>query len=72
MFADSAKYLAAAVEAANDRKVAVADLAKKHNLDAALLERWIKVLAIKALVEGQDGARRTGEDGADEYRGIIG
>ncbi len=51
VFADSAKYLTATVDAANDRKLSVADLAKKHNLDAALLERWIKVLAVEPLVK---------------------
>ena len=46
-FADSAKYLAAAVEAANDRKLTTEELAKKHGLDAAFLYRWIAVLAVE-------------------------
>jgi mono/diheme cytochrome c family protein len=47
VFVGSAKYLAAAVEAANDRKVSLEELAKKHNLDAPFLKRWIEVLALE-------------------------
>jgi hypothetical protein len=47
VFANSAKYLAAAVEAANDSKASVDDLAKRHGLDAAFLKQWTFVLAIK-------------------------
>jgi mono/diheme cytochrome c family protein len=46
-FANSAKYLAAAVELANDRKLTPEDAAKKHALDAAFLKRWSEVLAIE-------------------------
>jgi mono/diheme cytochrome c family protein len=46
IFADSAKYLAAAVEAANDKKLTVEDLAKKHGLNADLARRWFDVLAL--------------------------
>lgn len=46
VFKGSAKYLAAVLEAANDRKVTTDDLAKKHELDAALLKRWVEVLAV--------------------------
>ncbi|MFT4550459.1 MAG: transposase-like protein, partial [Verrucomicrobiales bacterium] len=44
MFAATEKYLAAAVEAANQREPSVKDVAAKHGLDAAWLERWIKEL----------------------------
>ena len=47
VFATSAKYLAAAVESANDRKLSVEDLARKHALDAAFLKRWNEVLAVE-------------------------
>src|SRR5204863_256385 len=40
VFADSDKYLAAAVEAANDKTLTADDLAKKHGIDAAFLKRW--------------------------------
>src|SRR5262249_10484577 len=41
--------LAAAVEAANDRRTSPDDLAKKHGLDAAFLKRWVEVLAVQPL-----------------------
>ncbi|HVL13494.1 MAG TPA: hypothetical protein VM529_13085, partial [Gemmata sp.] len=47
VFANSAKYLAAVVELANDRKLSPDDAAKKHNLDAAFLKRWAEVLAVE-------------------------
>jgi hypothetical protein len=47
VFAGSSRYLAAAVEAANDRKLTPDDLAKKHGLDAAFLKRWVEVLAVE-------------------------
>lgn len=49
VFVGSAKYLAAAVESANDRKLSLDDLAKKHGLDVAFLTRWIEVLAVEPL-----------------------
>jgi hypothetical protein len=49
LFADTAKYLGAVVEAANHRTVAAEDVAKKQGLDAAHLKRWIEVLAIESL-----------------------
>jgi hypothetical protein len=49
LFADTARYLAAAVEAANDKQLSVDDLAKKHNLDSAFLKRWISVVAVEPL-----------------------
>ena len=49
VFAGSARYLAAAIEAANDRKVTLNELAKKHGLDAAFLKRCVAVLAVEPL-----------------------
>jgi hypothetical protein len=46
VFADTPKYLAAVIEAANDRKRSVEDLASKHGLDARFLKRWIDLLAL--------------------------
>ncbi len=61
VFANTAKYLAAAVELANDRKLSVNDLVKKHELDAAFLKRWIDVLAVKPVgqtpAESQEAGR---------------
>jgi hypothetical protein len=54
VFADTAKYLAAAVEAAGDRKPSADDLAKKHGLDAALARRWIDVLALTGQAPGAE------------------
>ncbi|HZT81155.1 MAG TPA: DUF1587 domain-containing protein, partial [Gemmataceae bacterium] len=48
-FAGTAKYLAAAVEIANDPKLTPDDLARKHGLDAAFLKRWVEVLAVAPL-----------------------
>lgn len=47
IFAETPKYLAAAVEAANDPKLTPDSLAQKHALDAAFLKRWIELLAVK-------------------------
>jgi hypothetical protein len=44
LFRDAAKYLNAVAEAAHDRKLAVADLVKKHELDAVRLRRWIDLV----------------------------
>ncbi|HEY7424009.1 MAG TPA: DUF1592 domain-containing protein [Gemmataceae bacterium] len=49
VFAGTAKYLAAVVEAANDRRITPNALAKKHRLDAAFLKRWVEVLAVEPL-----------------------
>src|SRR5207244_11291398 len=54
VFAGSAKYLAAAVEAVNDRQSTLDDLAKKHGLDAPFLKRWIEVLAVESLEKGAE------------------
>jgi mono/diheme cytochrome c family protein len=47
VFTNSATYLAATVELANDKKLTVEDAAKKHGLDAAFLKRWSEVLAVE-------------------------
>lgn len=47
VYRDAAKYLAAAAEAAHEPKPTAEDLAKKHGLDAALLKRWIDLLALE-------------------------
>lgn len=49
LFADTAKHLSAAVEVANDPKVSVANLARKHGLEPLLLQRWIDLLAVQPL-----------------------
>ncbi len=51
-FANSAKYLAAATQAAHDRKLTAEGLAGKHDLDAGLLKNWIDVLALGPAREG--------------------
>jgi hypothetical protein len=56
LFADTARYLAATVEAANDRKTSAESLAKKHGLDAAFLTRWMQLLAVEPLVRPAPGA----------------
>jgi hypothetical protein len=61
LFADTEKYLSAAVEAANDRKLAPADLAKKHDLDAVWLKRWIDVLAVEPLVKDKTEPEEIGK-----------
>ncbi len=52
LFADTPAYLAAALEAAHDRTVATDALAAKHRLDAALLQRWVDVLALVPPAQG--------------------
>lgn len=49
VFVNSTRYLSAAVEAANDRKLTVGELARRHGIDAAFLKRWIEVLAVEPL-----------------------
>ncbi|MBM4067627.1 MAG: DUF1592 domain-containing protein [Planctomycetes bacterium] len=56
VFADAARYLAAAAELAHDAKPRVHDVARKHNLDAALLQRWTALLAIDARRETAEPA----------------
>src|SRR5262249_40910843 len=45
-------------EAANDRKLSLDDLAKKHGLDAAFLKRWVEVLAVEPLKKDEDPKTR--------------
>jgi hypothetical protein len=47
LFADTPKYLTAALESAQDRKLTAYELARKHGIDVDLLKRWIEVLAIE-------------------------
>ncbi|MBI2806482.1 MAG: DUF1592 domain-containing protein [Planctomycetes bacterium] len=47
VFADAAKYLAAAARLARDKNQSAEEVAKKDKLDAALLTRWVKVLALR-------------------------
>lgn len=47
LFRDAAKYLDAVSESAHDRKATVADLARKHALDAALFQRWLDLVALR-------------------------
>lgn len=54
LFVDTAKYLAAALEAARQPRLLLDDLAKKHNLDAAYLRRWVAVLDLESLLKGSD------------------
>jgi hypothetical protein len=49
VFVGSAKYLATSVEAANDPKTPLDELAKKHNLDAVFLKRWVELVALEPL-----------------------
>jgi hypothetical protein len=51
IFATSAKYLAAVIEATNDKQRPPEELAKKHELDAGFLKRWIAVLAVEPFVK---------------------
>jgi len=46
VFADTAQYLAAADEAARAGKIDLEELAQKHNLNLALLNRWISLLSL--------------------------
>ncbi len=54
VFADTAKYLAAAIEASVDRQLSADDVAKKHGLDAALARRWIDLLALTGQAPGAE------------------
>ena len=61
IFANTGKYLTAAVEAANDRKLSVEELAKKHNLDMDFLKQWIAVLAVEPFGKDKSGPREIGK-----------
>ncbi len=47
LFADTARYLGAVVEAASDRNRSSEQIAKEAGLNAALLKRWITVLDVE-------------------------
>lgn len=57
-FAASAKYLAAVVELANDRKLTPEAAAKAHELDATFLKRWAEVLAIEPFTKDPEAIGR--------------
>jgi hypothetical protein len=52
LYADCDKYLAAALDAANDRTLALDALAGRHGLDTELLRRWCEFLAVEPLPAG--------------------
>jgi hypothetical protein len=58
IFADTTKYLEAALEGAAHADLSVAELATRHQVDAAFLKRWIDLLALGA---GNDRARMARE-----------
>ncbi len=58
VFADTPAYLAAAMEAAGNRQLAADELARKHGLDAALLKRWIDLLALSGKPPGAEDPGR--------------
>lgn len=60
LFADSAKYLAAVADLTHDRNIADDDLAKKYELDAPLLKRWVAVLALEPDKPETDPAKTWG------------
>ncbi len=62
VFADTAKYLAAAAAAAHDPKRSREELATTNGLDVAFLKRWIEVLALESLMKPA---------GADELRRVV-
>ncbi|MFO0970302.1 MAG: DUF1592 domain-containing protein [Gemmataceae bacterium] len=47
VFVNAATYLAAVQDAATDTGVTLVDLARKHALDPAFLQRWIEVAALE-------------------------
>jgi hypothetical protein len=54
VFADTPKYLVAAAEAAKEKNAPVEAIAKKHQIDAALLQRWIDLLALDPAGKASD------------------
>ena len=46
-FADTARYLAAAVELVNDQNLSVDTVSAKYGLNADLLQRWIQTLSLQ-------------------------
>jgi hypothetical protein len=62
VFADTSSYLAAVAHAAHDRKTSIEELAQKNKLDAALLKRWIEILAIQPLKKELLDSAKPGRD----------
>ncbi|MCI0700194.1 MAG: DUF1592 domain-containing protein [Planctomycetia bacterium] len=58
VFVNSAKYLAAVVELANDKMLTIEDAAKKYALDAAFLKRWSEVLAVEPFARDPEAIGR--------------
>ena len=58
VFVNTAEYLAAAVELANDKKLTPEEAAKKHGIDAAFLKRWSETLAIEPFVKDAEAIGR--------------
>jgi len=54
LFADTSRYLAAAVEAANDRSLSAEQWAEERDLDGMWLHRWIETLAVKPYENAPD------------------
>ncbi|MFO0807798.1 MAG: DUF1592 domain-containing protein [Gemmataceae bacterium] len=59
-FADTTKYLAAAVDLANDPTLVTDGLATKYGLDAELLKRWFGVLAVEPRTKPVAGREQLG------------
>lgn len=57
-FANSAKYLAACVELANEPKVTPDEIAKRDGLDAAFLKQWAGVLQVPSRKKGTETTRQ--------------
>lgn len=58
VFVNSAKYLSAAVELANDKKLTIEAAAKTNGLDAAFLKRWSEVLAVAPFAQDAEAIGR--------------
>jgi mono/diheme cytochrome c family protein len=59
-FADCPKYLAAAIEAAADRKVSPDEIAKRDGLNSELTRRWIHLLALQPVDSELEGSEHPG------------
>jgi hypothetical protein len=57
-FVNTAKYLAAVVELANDKELTVEDVAKARGIDTVLLKRWSEVLAIEPFARDPEAIGR--------------
>lgn len=60
IFAETPRYLAAAIEAANDRGLSADDLARRHKLDPAWLPRWIDLAALGPVAGKGDEEKEPG------------